>query len=48
MNRAPFAITHQFVDRIPAERKERTLYVSIPFATAAHRQTGKLDTHRKT
>lgn len=33
---APFPIDHVFVDRIPTVRKERTLYVSIPFATAVH------------
>lgn len=36
MTRKTFSIEHEFVDRIPAERKERTLYVSIPFATAVH------------
>lgn len=34
--RAPFSIEHEFVERIPPDRKERTLYVSIPFATAVH------------
>jgi hypothetical protein len=33
---APFSIEHVFVDRIPTVRKERTLYVSVPFATAVH------------
>lgn len=33
---APFHIEHEFVERVPANRKERTLYVSIPFATAVH------------
>ena len=32
----PFPIDHVFVDRIPTDREERTLYVSIPFATAVH------------
>lgn len=34
--RAPFSINHEFVDRIPPERRERILYVSISFATAVH------------
>lgn len=33
---APFPIEHVFVDRIPTVRRERTLYVSILFATAVH------------
>lgn len=33
---ASFPISHVFVDRIPTVREERTLYVSIPFATAVH------------
>jgi hypothetical protein len=31
-----FSITHEFVEFIPSERAERTLYVSIPYATAVH------------
>lgn len=30
-------IHHQFVDAIPAELAENTLYISIPYATAAHK-----------
>ena len=33
---APLSIEHVFVDRIPTVRTEKTLYVSIPFATAVH------------
>lgn len=36
MTRETFSIEHEFVERLPAERRERTLYVSIPFATAVH------------
>jgi hypothetical protein len=32
-----FAIEHGFVDFIPRELKERTLYISIEFATATHK-----------
>src|SRR5580700_6047571 len=31
-----FPITHEFVEFIPDQRAERTLYVSIPYATAVH------------
>lgn len=31
-----FPITHEFVEFIPAQRAERTIYVSIPYATAVH------------
>ena len=36
MNRAVF-LTHEFVEFIPEDMKEGTIYVSIPYATAAHR-----------
>lgn len=29
-------LTHEFVDYLPAELKEGTIYVSVAFATAAH------------
>jgi hypothetical protein len=32
-----FAITHEFVDLISRDLKERTLYVSIEFATVTHK-----------
>lgn len=31
------SVTHQFVEYIPEELSDGTIYVSIPFATAAHR-----------
>lgn len=31
------ALTHEFVEYIPERLKDRTVYVSIPFATAAHK-----------
>lgn len=31
-----FAIKHEFVEFIPAERAERTLYISTEYATAVH------------
>jgi hypothetical protein len=30
-------LTHEFVEYIPQDLKDGTIYVSIPFATAAHR-----------
>ena len=30
-------LTHEFVENLPNELKEDTIYVSIPFATAAHK-----------
>ena len=30
-------LTHEFVEQIPEQLKERTLYVSIPFATVLHK-----------
>ena len=30
-------LTHEFVEYIPQDLKDATVYVSIPFATAAHR-----------
>ena len=36
MNRA-VVLTHVFVEFIPEDMKEGTIYVSIPYATAAHR-----------
>ena len=35
--RKDFIIEHAFVDFVPRELKERTLYISIEFATATHR-----------
>ncbi|MDO8381003.1 DUF6527 family protein [Phenylobacterium sp.] len=35
--RANFAIEHAFVDFMPDVLEERTLYISIEFATASHR-----------
>lgn len=35
--RRGLAIQHEFVDFIPQELKERTLYISIEFATASHK-----------
>ena len=32
-----FSIEHEFVDFIPRQLKERTLYISIEFATATHK-----------
>jgi len=32
-----FSIEHEFVDFIPRDMRERTLYISIEFATASHR-----------
>jgi hypothetical protein len=32
-----FSIEHEFVDFIPRELKERTLYISVEFATATHK-----------
>lgn len=32
-----FTFRHQFVECIPDELEDRTIYVSIPFATAAHK-----------
>lgn len=32
-----FSIEHEFVDFIPREMRERTLYISIEFTTASHR-----------
>jgi hypothetical protein len=37
MKREPITLRHEFVNQFPKELAERTLYVSIPFATAAHR-----------
>ena len=34
--RDDFAIEHVFVDRVPPDRKERMLYVSVEFGTAIH------------
>ncbi len=31
------ALTHEFVEYIPEHLKDGTVYVSIPFATAAHK-----------
>lgn len=36
MSRA-VVLTHEFVEFIPEDMKEGTIYVSIPYATAAHR-----------
>jgi hypothetical protein len=35
--RKEIQLSHEFVEFIPSELKERTVYVSIPFATAAHK-----------
>ena len=35
--RREIALTHQFVEYIPQELKDGTVYVSISFATAAHK-----------
>lgn len=35
--RPPLPIRHEFVEFIPENMAERTVYVSIPYATASHR-----------
>ncbi len=35
--RAEVVLTHEFVEFIPGELREGTLYVSIPFATVVHK-----------
>ena|SRR5437763_3425413 len=35
--RSDFRLEHQFVDLVPRDLQERTLYISIEFATAAHK-----------
>ncbi|WP_074129924.1 DUF6527 family protein [Bradyrhizobium sp. NAS96.2] len=35
--RSSISISHEFVDFIPDELADRVIYVSIPYATAAHR-----------
>jgi len=34
--RGPVRITHEFVEFIPSELSEDTLYISIPYATCSH------------
>jgi Family of unknown function (DUF6527) len=35
--KSDFTIEHEFIDLVPRELKDRTLYISIEFASATHK-----------